>query len=168
MNSQDFRDIVSGKQRGLGPDCLRTGLRLLEIPYATVTSVRNMLYDRGLLRQRDFPIPIVSVGNLTLGGTGKSPFVAWLGQFFLEQGRWPGLISRGYGRGSSDVNDEYLELAFRLPRVPHKLNPNRLVAATEFLNERDSLPVDVLHIQRPAAEGHGVGEYPPVLAVLRL
>ena len=64
--------------------------------------------------------------------------VAWFVQFFLEQGRRPGIISRGYGKIKDGVNDEFLELAFRFPTVPHRQNPNRIAAAEEFLSHGDA------------------------------
>ena len=134
----DFRELISGQRHGFAAALLRTGLGVLEIPYATVVAARNFCYDNDLFRTRRPAIPIVSVGNLTLGGTGKTPMVAWLVQFFLDQGRKPGIISRGYGKAGNGVNDEFLELAFRFPMVPHRQNPNRVAAAEEFLRNADA------------------------------
>lgn len=144
MDGETFRELVGNRRRGLGPALLRFGLQLLEYPYVAVTAIRNRLYDRGIFRQHRVPLPVVSVGNLTLGGTGKSPLVAWLGRYFLEQGHRPGLISRGYGSAEDGVNDEFLELAFRLPEVPHLLNRDRVAAATEFLEQPGERAVDLL------------------------
>ena len=132
----DFRELISGKRRDPVSVAFRIGLGVLEVPYAAVVAARNVCYDYGLLPVKRPPIPIVSVGNLTLGGTGKSPMVAWLTQFFLDQGCRPGIISRGYGQTKGGVNDEFLELAFRFPMVPHRQNPNRFAAAQDFLSER--------------------------------
>ncbi len=136
-----FRAIVGGERRDCVASAMRAGLRTLEIPYASVVGVRNFLYDNGFSRTVRLPIPIVSVGNLTLGGTGKTPMVAWLAEYFLKRNTRPGIISRGYGKGKNGVNDEYLELAFRLPTVPHRQNPDRVAAAEEFLWQKE---VDVL------------------------
>ena len=149
MDGRCFRDLVSERQRGIGPALLRTLLTVLEGPYFGMTSLRNFCYDTGILKTHRLPIPIVSVGNLTLGGTGKSPMVAWLARWFLEQNLRPGLISRGYGslagnEAAEGVNDEYLELAFRLPMVPHRQNRDRVAAAMEFLTGKETRPVDVL------------------------
>lgn len=154
MDARQFRDLVAGQTRGFGPSALRTLLGMAEIPYCSVVSLRNVLYDRGILKEHRIPLPVISVGNPTLGGTGKSPLVAWIAQYFQNRGLRPGLISRGYGRpapeanGSSEtdgqnrrVNDEFLELAFRLPDVPHIQNPDRVAAAQEFLRRAD---VDLL------------------------
>ncbi|MDR2117735.1 MAG: tetraacyldisaccharide 4'-kinase [Planctomycetaceae bacterium] len=141
IDANMFRELVSGRRRGFKSAAVRWLLNLLELPYFSAISLRNFFYDTGIFPTHQFPIPIISVGNLTLGGTGKSPLVAWLGRFFLEHNIKPGIISRGYGQSANGVNDEFLELAFRLPSVPHRLNRNRIVAAREFF---DSQNVDLL------------------------
>ncbi|MDR2755816.1 MAG: tetraacyldisaccharide 4'-kinase [Planctomycetaceae bacterium] len=141
IDAHTFRELVGGRRKGLRAALVRGLLNLLELPYFSVTSLRNFFYDAGIFSTHQLPIPIISVGNLTLGGTGKSPLVAWLGRFFLDHDIQPGIISRGYGQSSSGVNDEFLELAFRLPSIPHRLNRNRVVAARDFL---DSFKVDLL------------------------
>ena len=66
--------------------------------YGVAAGVRNRLYDRGMLKARRLSAPIVSVGNISVGGTGKTPFVILLGEF-LRQRRVPfDVLSRGYGR----------------------------------------------------------------------
>jgi len=79
------------------------------------------------------PAPVISVGNITVGGTGKSPFVAWLARWFLDRGSAVTIISRGYGSRGGKPNDEALELAARLPGVPHLQNPDRVAAARAAL-----------------------------------
>ncbi|WP_019947218.1 tetraacyldisaccharide 4'-kinase [Hymenobacter aerophilus] len=67
--------------------------------YAAVLAGRNWLYDRGWKRSVAFAeVPVVSVGNLRVGGTGKTPHVAWLVAWLQARGQHPALLSRGYGR----------------------------------------------------------------------
>jgi len=128
-----FYDLVSGRETGIKAAVLRSGLRCLEMPYSSVVAVRNFLYDREILPAVHFPVPIISVGNLTLGGTGKSPMVAWLCRFFLERKQHPGLVSRGYQKVSHEGNDEFWEMSRRFPNVPHIQNKNRAEAIQKLL-----------------------------------
>ena len=78
---------------------------------------------------------MISVGNLTTGGTGKTPVVCFLAKWFRGNGIRVGIVSRGYGRGDADANDEALELYARLPDVPHVQDPDRVAAATIAVDE---------------------------------
>ena len=66
--------------------------------YAAVLAVRNWLYDHGWKPARPGWMPLIGVGNLRVGGTGKTPHVAWLVEELLRQGQHPAILSRGYGR----------------------------------------------------------------------
>lgn len=134
MGTQErFYDLVSGRATGITAAILRGGLRLLEVPYGSVVSLRNFLYDQQVLSAYRFPVPIISVGNLTLGGTGKSPMVAWLCRFLLQQNLRPGLVSRGYQKLSNEGNDELMEMSYRFPDVPHLQDRNRAEAIQKLL-----------------------------------
>lgn len=69
----------------------------LSLPFALVAAVRRTAYRWGLLRTRRFAVPVVVVGNITVGGTGKTPLVIWLADHLRRQGWRPGIVSRGYG-----------------------------------------------------------------------
>jgi tetraacyldisaccharide 4'-kinase len=68
--------------------------------YAAVLAVRNWLYDRGWKQSEAFNRPLINVGNLRVGGTGKTPHVAWLVEELLLLGHRPAILSRGYGRST--------------------------------------------------------------------
>ncbi|XKE46764.1 tetraacyldisaccharide 4'-kinase [Halomonas organivorans] len=72
-------------------------LRPLEALYRRVVAGRARAYAEGRRRVWRAPVPVIVVGNITLGGTGKSPLVAWLARHLQERGRRPGILSRGYG-----------------------------------------------------------------------
>jgi tetraacyldisaccharide 4'-kinase len=72
-------------------------LRVLAAIYGWITSVRNTLFDKGLIRSYRSRLPVVSVGNLTAGGNGKTPLVMYLVKELLARGRKPVILSRGHG-----------------------------------------------------------------------
>ncbi|MCF0233985.1 MAG: tetraacyldisaccharide 4'-kinase, partial [Thermoguttaceae bacterium] len=125
---------------------------LIAFPYSVAVRVRNILYDIGILRSRAAARPTIAVGNLTLGGVGKTPLVARLAEIFLKHGAQSGFISRGYKASAHrdlfaridalsgaqilvnppdfpPLNDEGRELAARMPTVPHYQTPDRVAAA---------------------------------------
>ena len=82
-------------------------------------------------------VPVVSVGNITLGGTGKTPMVEWVARWYRRKGVRVALISRGYGHAGG-INDEGLVLEENLPDVPHLQDPDRVKLATIATTELDS------------------------------
>ncbi|MBX3666480.1 MAG: tetraacyldisaccharide 4'-kinase [Burkholderiales bacterium] len=70
--------------------------------FTAVAATRRLFWKTGLLRSRHPGVPVIVIGNITAGGTGKTPLVLWLAQFLRERGWHPGIISRGYGAARSD------------------------------------------------------------------
>lgn len=113
---------------------LRKVLAVAEGPYRAGVWWRNRGFDRGRgVSQSD--LPVVSVGNLTLGGTGKTPMVKWIARFLRQEGVRVTLLSRGYGSDDGGPNDEALELEQSLPDVPHLQNPDRVKSARVAFEE---------------------------------
>jgi tetraacyldisaccharide 4'-kinase len=128
-----------------------SSLRLLLLPftwiYSGVTACRRFLYSSGALRTHRMPAPLIVVGNITAGGTGKTPVTMWLAQQLAERGFKPGIISRGY-RGSvgpkpvvvtadsdpSIVGDEAVLMAIR-SKCPVVVHPDRVAAATVAIEQ---------------------------------
>lgn len=134
FSAETFREVVSGQRQGLLPGALRGILALAEPVYGAVVARKNRRYDNGGLPITRVPVPIISVGNLTVGGTGKTPFVVWLAKWFRERNVAITLISRGYGQ-SHGANDEAREIAATLPNVPQLQNPDRIAAARQAIAE---------------------------------
>jgi tetraacyldisaccharide 4'-kinase len=78
-------------------------LRPFALIYRSVVQLRNALYDRKLFKSWRSPIPVVSIGNLSAGGTGKTPLVDWVVKYYLSIGCKPAIVSRGYQRESKGV-----------------------------------------------------------------
>jgi len=95
--SHYFKELVDGKRRGMPDRLLLALLRLASHPYALILRLRALGYRLGLLRSYALPRPVISVGNITLGGTGKTPMVAWIAEYLIARGKRVAVLSRGYG-----------------------------------------------------------------------
>ncbi len=95
------------------PPLLRLLLWPLSVLYGAVTVWRAWLYEKGTLRQKRLDRPVISVGNLTVGGTGKTPMVIWLAERLLAEGKRVGILSRGY-KGAGGTSDEIKLMKLRL------------------------------------------------------
>lgn len=128
------------KKERKGPLSFTVFLALLPFSslYYLVLRIRELLYRWGLLRSTSLPLPVISVGNITTGGTGKTPLVEFLTRFLLDKGKKVAILSRGYNgikRPLGEVNDEYLEFRENLPNVPILLGKNRLSSAKTAMEE---------------------------------
>ena len=130
-----YRAIVSSERRSVPARVARGVLGMISRPYGWVVNGRNHLYDRKPELAARVDVPVVSVGNLTLGGTGKTPMVAWLGQWFAERDLQVCLVSRGYKDTTGNGNDEAKELAARLPGMPHLQDRDRVATAKKAITQ---------------------------------
>lgn len=135
LSPSEFRELVSGRRRGAVAAALRGALRAGEVFYSAAMQARNWRYDSGRAEIVRVDVPVVCVGNLTLGGTGKTPMVEWLARWYRARDVRVTLVSRGYGAEQGACNDEALELEQRLPDVPHLQNPDRVAAARMAIEE---------------------------------
>ncbi len=124
---------------------------LLLLPFSylfrLIVSIRYFLYQKGFKKVFHFRVPIIIVGNITVGGTGKTPLVIWLANFLKKNGWRPGIISRGYGdkkhylpylvKDADDPNitgDEAI-LIRKLTACPVMLCIDRVKGVQELLNK---------------------------------
>lgn len=121
----------------------------LSLLFATLAGVRRWLYRIEVFASYRPPVPVIVVGNITVGGSGKTPLVVWLTNYLREQGMRPGIVSRGYGgrarqwpqdvTADSDpaqVGDEAVLLAGRT-NCPMVVAPNRSAAVRRLLAQHD-------------------------------
>jgi tetraacyldisaccharide 4'-kinase len=107
------------------PPWLRLLLWPASVLYGDLARLRARLYAQGTLKSRRLNTPVISVGNLTVGGTGKTPMVIWLAERFLVEGKRVGILTRGY-KGSGGSSDEIELMKFRLQeRVVFGVGPDR-------------------------------------------
>jgi tetraacyldisaccharide 4'-kinase len=126
----------------LGP-AVRAGLVPLSLLYAAAVRARNLSFDRRWRRQDRLPVPTLSVGNLTTGGTGKTPFTCWLVEKAREAGARIGIVTRGY-RGEEGFNDEVEMVRARYPDLAVGVGKDRGAAARRLLIERPEIDAIVL------------------------
>jgi tetraacyldisaccharide 4'-kinase len=137
ISADYFRDLVQGRKRGFGATLQRCGLGAISRAYGLVTASRNRLYDWQWLPSQASTVPVVSIGNLTLGGTGKTPCVEYVARLYRGRELQVAILSRGYGQ-ENGPNDEALLLEESLPDVPHLQGADRVELARIAVEELES------------------------------
>lgn len=123
--------------------------------YGAAIWIRNRLYDKGVLRSTGFNLPIICIGNLSVGGTGKSPMVEWLVKY-LHNDKKVAVLSRGYKRRTKgyalagenttalDIGDEPMQFHIKFPDVAVAVGEERIVAVPQLLHDRPETNVIIL------------------------
>ena len=124
----------------------------ISLVFGAIIAIRRCLFKVGVFEQTRLPVPVIVVGNIYVGGTGKTPLVIWLSRQLREQGFVPGVISRGYGGDASrvveinaqmspdDIGDEPL-LILQRAGVPLVVGRNRVSAARALLTAHPEVNV---------------------------
>lgn len=129
MQEVQFLKLISGQQHGWGATMARAALRVAAQPYQLATSLRNVAYDLRWLPTTQAACPVISLGNLTTGGTGKTPLVADFVERLRQLGKTPAILSRGYRALDERGNDEKRILDRLCPGVAHYQQPDRVASA---------------------------------------
>jgi len=134
---------------------LKTILYPFSFLYGFVVSIRNLLYDINIWKSKEFDVPVISVGNITVGGTGKTPHVEYLINLLKDQ-FVVATLSRGYKRKSkgfyevevsSDVSyagDEPLQIKKKFPQTTVAVCENRVIGGQTLLHEKNEIIPDVI------------------------
>lgn len=133
--------------------------RILLLPFAllygVIVIIRNWLYDKNILKSTSFGLPLICVGNLSVGGTGKSPMVEYLVQL-LKADFNVAVLSRGYKRKTRgyalatsattalEVGDEPMQFHYKFPDVPVAVGEERLEAIPQLLHDKPETEVVIL------------------------
>ncbi len=160
MNQDDFRKLISGQKAGLGAGLLRLLLGLAAGGYSIAVRLRNFLYSKEWLKVHRSDAAVISVGNITVGGTGKTPLVVWLCKEIISDSRFQisncqcAILTRGYKtrrascvmrRAKNKHNTQYAIrnteidepaiLAESCPEVKVIVNPDRVAGAGEAISK---------------------------------
>jgi tetraacyldisaccharide 4'-kinase len=138
-----FISVVSGQRHGPIAAGARLGFAALEPIYTGIIHARNFLYTRRILRAAHARRPVVSVGNVTTGGTGKTPMVAWLVGELRKRGRSPAVLLRGY-RSTGGASDEELLLRSMVSTSPVEAQPDRFAGSERVLSQHPEVDAFVL------------------------
>ena len=142
--------IITGRTTGIIPSLLIGLLTPLSYIYAVLIKMRGWLYDCGILKQKQLPCGVISVGNIVAGGTGKTPVVIWIAKYLQNQGFQVGVLLRGYGREDrhsilvvsdgkqilippTESGDEASMIARKLPGIPVAVGRDRYSAGLEVI-----------------------------------
>jgi len=123
MVKEYYLSILSGQQRGFIAAIIKSILSTCTLPYLAVLNTRNALYKNGIVRSTRLPVKVISIGNITTGGTGKTPLVEFSVKYLSKIGKKVAILSRGYGGNNPSqenneiVNDECLALKENLQDI---------------------------------------------------
>jgi tetraacyldisaccharide 4'-kinase len=127
--------LISGQRKGLWAGVLRIFLSLVSGLYAAVVIGRNCFYEKGWLKTSKVDALVISVGNITAGGTGKTPLVVWVSQLINSKNLKCAVLTRGYKTKKGKISDEPAVLARNSPETKIVINPNRVAGAAKAISK---------------------------------
>lgn len=135
MNTIFWRKIVICEKPPIGYKLVRLLLLIFSFFYFISVWLRNFLYNISILKKTKVNAAVVSIGNITAGGTGKTPLVEWLCNYFCRKNITTAVLTRGYKIKGSDIADEPVILAKNCPKAQIMINPNRVEGAKKAIEE---------------------------------
>ncbi len=130
---QRLLKVISKETRGKRASCLRGVLRSLSVIFYILVQLRLWLHKHRILRARTLGCQVISVGNVTVGGTGKTPIVETFARSLTEKGRKVAILSRGYKSRKTPLWEKILKKEERLPRVVS--DGNRLLLNSDLAGD---------------------------------
>jgi len=141
---QSYRRLISGQSSSFDASMLRFLLAIAAIGYSLAVRLRNLLYSKGLLKMHHVDATVICVGNITVGGTGKTPLVVWLCNLITQNTKLKtkdctcAILTRGYksrAQENKDFKDEIAILADSCRDAKVIVNPDRVAGATEAIDK---------------------------------
>lgn len=131
MNKEALHRLMSGQSQNPWIFLLRILLLILSFFYFLLIKLRNFLYSAGWLKTHQVNAVVISIGNITTGGTGKTPLVSHLVKYLAGKYK-PAILTRGY-KSNEGISDEATLLAQTCPKIPVIINPDRVAGAKEAI-----------------------------------
>jgi tetraacyldisaccharide 4'-kinase len=138
LDQNFYRNLVSGADNSFAKRLLRFLLGIVSAAYQMAVALRNFCYDKHLLRSYRADAPVISVGNITTGGTGKTPLVIWLCGSLGKRAIKCTVLTRGYKTQSGKLADEPAIIAKSCPAAKVIVNPDRVSAANKAVKDYDA------------------------------
>jgi tetraacyldisaccharide 4'-kinase len=138
LNQETYRNLVSGQTSGPLAALARLLLVLLSWPYSLAVRVRNGLYSLHLLRTHRVDAVVISAGNLTTGGTGKTPLVVRLCRLVRQRGLRCAILTRGYKAQEGEKSDEPALLAAECPDANVVVEADRVAGAKQAIHKHSA------------------------------
>lgn len=135
MDQNSFRNLVSGTDKGFIKTLFRLTLRILSFANRLAIFLRNLAYNKGIIKTHKAGVPVISIGNITTGGTGKTPLVIWLCNMLKDKSIPCAVLTRGYKAQDAEITDEPAILARSCPETRVVVNPDRVSGAAKAINE---------------------------------
>ena len=132
---QWYKRVISGEAAGLVPALARYILAFVAVFYGLAVRIRSAAFDHHWRKIEKLPVPVISVGNLTTGGTGKTPTVIMIVQELIKLGKHPAVLTRGYKAPQGGMADEVLVIQEECPGIPVIINANRVAGGREAIEK---------------------------------
>ncbi len=140
---QKWHEEIASGCGGALSSVVRSGLGLASHAYGAAVRWRNRSFDNGRREVRRVSVPVISIGNLTTGGTGKSPMVIELVYRLMKMGRKPAVVSRGYKPDATGESDEIMMMQRAIPDLLCVVNTDRVAGANAAIaNDADVILLD--------------------------
>jgi tetraacyldisaccharide 4'-kinase len=136
LKRERFRKLMVGQDGGLCSISLRVVMWLPSLVYGAVIRLRNICFDMGIIKVSRVSMPVICVGNITTGGTGKTPLVIWLAGVLRQKGLVCSILTRGYKTRKGRLSDEPAILTKSCPEAKVVVNPDRVAGAQKAIEEQ--------------------------------
>jgi len=131
----DIHRIIAGKDRRIAAKLVRPFLRFASLFYSAAVRGRNFCYNKGWLKQHRSAATVICIGNITAGGTGKTPLVIWITNLLTSKGLRCVILTRGYKSQKGRLRDEPAILAKSCPDAKIVIEPDRVAGASRAVEQ---------------------------------